>query len=1021
MRVIKNFRKGILIAFLSRPMKKAAMLGLVIISTQCFVVAQAPKIRVSGTVTDSSGRGIEGATVSEKGVRTTAVTATNGSYVINVSGENAVLVFSSVGFSSKEVRVGSLTNIPVTLEQFSSSLQDVVVVGYGSQKKANLTGAVSVVRPEEIQKRQVTTVAEGLQGLATGVNVRGGGQPGSEARIQIRGIKNLSDANPLYVIDGLITTANRDFNPDDIESLQILKDASAAAIYGSRAANGVIIITTKKGKAGPMRIDASAKASVQITPRYSLAKTPQFVSLNDSAYANAGIPRANWQKHNLNNNTDWQDAAFRTGNMQDYNVSFSGGGQGGSYLVSANYFDNNGTVISTGFKRLGLRINSQGSKGIFSIGENVAITNSKSDEMSGNPYIDVVRMLPTIAVYDPSHPAKGPYGFGNEDSARTFGTNPVAHTNLEDINNENFRIRGNIWSELKLAQWLKYRLNLGYETSSDHYKFFRKKGDWTLNQPDDPSILNENRARWQTYLVENTLSFNKSFGRHVIAAVGGQTYQNDHYELIWGNKRNILFNPTTNTYYPVLDQGNTPTTGGYINDAVILSYLGRLEYSYDDRYLLNAVIRRDGTSRFGPGYKWGNFPSVSVAWRISKEKFFNVPWVNDLKLRASYGTLGSSNIGYWDYIPIINTNSTMVMGRDQHVESGATQVKLANADLIWEKLKQQNYGFDATLFNYKLSITAEYFNSETQDVLTGMPIPLTSGNDGGNPNVNAVSLRNKGFEFSATYRENNSLIKYWAGVNLTFLRNRVLDLGYNRNEIYDGNTVTAIGEPLGMWYVLQTNGLFQSQDEVNNYKNKDGRVIQPDAKPGDIRFRDNNGDGQITNADKVVVASPWPKWEMGLNLGASYKNFEVTMNWFGSFGATVFNGYYSVVDRFDDNSNYRTDANPWTPTNTKTDFPRIVYATTLNSRGDTDRWLEDGSFFRMKYVSITYTIPSALLRKIGFNSAQISLSGQNLITFTKYNGLDPEFVNSSTLFQKGFDNFSFPNLKTYSLGLQFGF
>ncbi|MBV4359947.1 TonB-dependent receptor [Parasegetibacter sp. MAH-26] len=995
------------------------MLGLIIISSQISIFAQ-NKIKVTGAVTDSTGRGVENATVSEKGTKTTAVTAANGSFAINVASENSVLVISSVGYSSKEIKVGGLTNLHVQLQQMSSSLQDVVVVGYGSQKKANLTGAVSVVRPEEITKRQVTTVAEGLQGLASGVNVRGGGQPGSEAVIQIRGLKSLSDSKPLYVIDGLITTANRDFNPDDIESLQILKDASAAAIYGSRAANGVIIITTKKGKSGPMHIDASAKMGVQTTPRYSLTKTPQFVSLNDSAYANAGYTPDKWQKHNLSNNTDWQDATFRTGSMQDYNVSFSGGGQGGTYLVSANYFDNKGVVISTGFKRLGLRVNSQGSKGIFSIGENVAITNAQSDEMSGNPYVDVVRMLPTIGVYDPSHPAKGPYGFGNPDSANTFGTNPVAHTNLEDVNNENFRVRGNIWSELKFTPWLKYRLNLGYETSNDHYKYFRKKGDWTLNQPDDPSILNENRARWETSLIENTLNFNKSFGRHAITAVVGQTYQHDHYEQIWGNKRNILYNSSNGTYYPVLDQGNSPTTGGFTQDAVLLSYLGRLEYSYDDRYLLNAVIRRDGTSRLGPDYKWGDFPSVSAAWRISKEKFFNIPWVNDLKVRASYGTLGSSNIGYWDYIPLINTNSTMVLGSGQTVQSGATQVQLANENLKWEKLIQQNYGFDATLFDYRLAVTAEYFISKTQDVLSTMYIPRTTGNDGGFPRVNAVSLQNTGFEFSATYRENKSAVKYWAGVNLTFLKNKILDLGYNRAEIIDGNTKSTVGESLGMWYLYQTDGLFQNQSEIDNYKNKDGKVIQSGAKPGDIRFKDNNGDGQISSDDRKVVASPWPKWEMGLNLGATYKNFEVTMNWFGSFGATVYNGYHSVVDRFDDNSNYRTDVNPWTPTNTNTSFPRIVYASNLNSRGDSDRWLENGSFFRMKYVSIAYTIPSPLLKKIGFSNAQVSLSGQNLITFTKYSGLDPEFVNTN-IFQKGFDNFAFPNLKTYSLGIQFGF
>lgn len=883
------------------------------------------------------------------------------------------------------------------------------------KEKRDLTGAVSVVSPQDIQKRQATTVGEALQGLASGVNIRSAGTPGAEARVQIRGMKNLFSANPLYVIDGLITTANRDFNPNDIESIQILKDASAAAIYGSRAANGVIIITTKNGRKGPMRIDVSAKSSIQITPRYDLAGRDEFAELNYMAYDNAGVPR---QQLDLANNTNWQDAAFQTGNMQDYNVSFSGGGDNGTYLVSANYFGNKGTVISTGFDRISLRVNSQGTKGIFSIGENIAITNAKADEISGNPYADVVRLLPTIPIYDPANP--GGYGYGNEAKARTFGTNPVAIADLEDRTNENFRVRGNLWAELKLFSFLKYRLNLGYETSNDNFKYFRKEGNWTLNQAYDPAIAGENRARFETSIVENTLTFNRTFGKHTINAVAGQTYQRDKYERISGTKRNILRN-ASGQYYPVLDQGNEPQTGGYIEEAVLLSYLGRVEYNYDDRYLLNGVIRRDGSSRLGRNGQWETFPSVSAAWRVSNENFFNVAWINDLKIRAGYGILGSSNIGYWDYIPVVNTFSTVAMGRDQHIEQGATVVGLKNTNLIWERLGQMNVGFDAELFDRKLSLSAEYFIAETRDVLTNMPIPLTTGHSGPAPVANAASLRNSGFEFSATYRNVAGNVEYYATANLTTLRNRVLELGYGRNNIFVGNTVTEVGHPIGMWHVLQTDGIFQSQEEINNYRNKDGVVIQPTAQPGDIRFRDNDGNGQITNDDKVVVGSPWADVELGLNLGASYKRFEVTMNWFGAFGAKVYNGYYSLVDRFDDNSNYRSGIKPWTPENPNTDVPRAFYGSTLNSRGDSDRWLEDGTFMRLKLISIAYTFAPELLKHIGFTSAQISLSGQNLLTLTKYNGLDPEFNFDNNIYERGVDNFRFPNLKMYSVGLQFSF
>ncbi|SIN68290.1 SusC/RagA family TonB-linked outer membrane protein [Chitinophaga niabensis] len=970
------------------------------------------QVTISGKVTDSTGTALPGATVLEKGTTKMALTNGEGNFTINVSSDKAILVISFVGFQTIEKPAA---NGVITLKQLESKLEDFVVVGYGAQRKKDLTGAVSVVKAEDIQKRQVTTVAEALQGQASGIKVRAAGQPGSEAQIQIRGLKNLSDANPLYVIDGLITNANRDFNPDDIESLQILKDASAAAIYGSRAANGVIIITTKKGKNGPMKVEVSAKAATQTIPRYKLADTNEFTKLNYMAYDNAGVPRQNLQ---VQNNTDWQDVAFRTGNMQDYNASFSGGSNNGSYLVSAGYFDNKGTVIGTNFNRLSLRVNTQGKKGIFTIGENLAISYGKAKEMQGNPIVDVVRLLPTIPVYDPANP--GGYGYGNESSARTFGTNPLAIANLQNTTNANLRIRGNLFSELQILPSLKYRLNLGLETSNDHYKFIRKVGNWTLNQPIDPSRLIENRAQYFSGLIENTLNFNKTFDKHTINIIAGQSYQRTNYELIGGSKLNMLYNPSTGQYYDILDQGNSALANGYRLRTDLISYFGRLEYSYADKYLLNAVVRNDASSKFGPSYNTKTFPSVSGAWRISKEDFFSSSFINDLKVRASYGTLGSNNINEYEYQAIINTFSTVVFGPGQAQQPGATQVQLANSDLRWEVLTQQNYGVDAGFLDNRLTVTAEYFITNTKDVLLNYPILLTTGNDGGNPRVNGVTLANRGFELSANYREDRTAFKYGIGLNVTRLKNEVVDLGYGKNKTFVGNTVTQQGQPIGMWYVLETDGLFQTQAEVDNYKNKNGVVIQPSAKPGDIRFKDNNGDGQITNDDKAIVGSPWPKLEMGLNFNAAYKGFEFTMDWFASFGAKVFNGPRSVTDRFDDNSNYRKGIQPWTPENPNTSTPRAYYGTTLNSRGDIDRWLENGSFARMKYIGLSYRLPSTVVKRIGFADAQVSVSGQNLITITKYTGLDPEFSNTS-IFEKGFDYGAFPNLRTFTVGINFGF
>ncbi|EAQ50547.1 SusC/RagA family TonB-linked outer membrane protein [Leeuwenhoekiella blandensis] len=987
----------------------------------CFNQSFAQETEITGTVTTTTGEPIPFANILIKGTSQGTSADFDGIYSISAASDQ-ILVFSYVGFKTLEVPVGDQKVVDVQLQEDVATLDEIVVVGYGTQDKKDLTSAISVVKSDQIQKRQTTTVAESLQGLATGVNVRGGGQPGQEAKIEIRGLKNLQNANPLYVIDGLVTTANRDFNPNDIESIQILKDAAAAAIYGSRAANGVIIITTKKGKQGPLQVSVSSKWSVTEVPRYDLAGQEEFVRLNNMAYDNAGIPR---QDLNLDVNTDWQEEVFRTGLIQDQNVSFSGGGENSSYFMSGNYFGNKGTVIGTKFDRVSFRVNSSGTKGIFSIGENLALSNSKNNEIGGpealrgNPFIDVVRLFPTIPVYDEDNP--GGYGYGKSGVANTFAANPVAISNLIDQSIQNFRIRGNVWAELNPFPFLKYRASFGYETSFDNFKYLRKEGSWTLNQPYEASFTNQNRAQSQTKLLENTLTFTHDFGKHGLTVLAGTTYQKDSYEQINGLKRNLLVNPNTGEYFDVLDLGDQAQVGGFRNEASLLSYLGRLEYNYDDRYLLNAVFRRDGSSRFSDANKWSNFPSLSLAWRLSNESFFNIESISDLKLRASYGELGSGNIGNYEYQGFINTFGAIVLGTGQNLTPSATQVRLANSELQWETLKQTNLGLDLALFKNKLQITADYFIAKTENVLFGFPILLSTGNDGGNPIANAATVENKGFELNIAYNKviNNDL-SFNASLNFTKLNNKLVKLGNGLNESIQGNTITRAGGPVGMWYVLQTDGLFQSQDEINNYTNSEGEVIQPGAVPGDIRFVDFNDDGEITNEDKSIVASPWPDFEMGFNAGVTYKDFDFSMNWIGSFGATVYNGYRSIVDRFDDDSNYRAGVQPWTPENPNTDFPRIVKGTTLNSRADSDRWLEDGSFARLKYIGLGYSLPQNTLEKIGFSKVRLSLSAQNIITITGYEGLDPEFSNSN-IFQRGVDLGSYPNVQTYSLGVEFGF
>lgn len=890
------------------------------------------------------------------------------------------------------------------------------------QKKADLTGAVSVIKPEGFKNMAVLSVGDAMKGQASGVFVRSSGAIGREPRVEIRGIGNLTNNNPLYVIDGLPTTGNRDFNVNDIESIQILKDASAAAIYGSRAANGVIIITTKKGIGGPMKIDFASKVGIETLPRMDLMGRDAWIAITDMAYDNAiaqGVSGVTARMNHMSGNTDWQKEAFRTALLQDYNLGFSGGSETGNYLVSMNYQGNTGTTFGTSMDRYNFRVNTEGRRGKFTIGENLAVSNTFVEEMNAvfTKHTDVFRMLPTIPVYDAANP--GGFGYGNEQTARTFGSNPIATESLMQTTNENLRIRGNLFAEFQILKSLKYRLNVGLESSNDNNKFLRKIGNFTLNLPYDPSARYENKARYLSTLMENTLNFNKIVGKHTISAVAGMTYQNEMYERISAEKKNLV--RVGDLYYQVIDAGTTDAAaGGYRNEAALISYLGRVNYDYDGKYLFSATLRRDGSSRFSKANRWDNFPSVSLGWRLSKESFFNVEWISDLKLRASYGTLGSSNIGYWDYVASLNSFPIAVFGTNQHLETGMTQIKLVNEDIRWEKKIQKNFGLDVGFIQNKLQVTAEYFISTSKDVLTPLPILMSTGNDGGNPYVNAASLENKGIELTASWRESKGDFKYSVTGNFTRIRNKVLEFGYGKTVHYTWITKTELNQPLAMFYVIKTDGLFQSVAEVQAHTNSAGVVIQPAAKPGDIRYVDYNDDGKISTAgDRQICGNPWPKFEMGINFDATYKNFDASIFGFGSFGQDVFNGMSSWVNGFADNTNHLVGTSPWTPTNTSTDFPRVVYADNRNSRGDQDRWLEKGSFFKVRTMAVGYTLNPERFSKI-FNSLRVSVTAQNLITLTKYTGLDPDFIEQS-LFERGHDNSSYPTPKTLIFSLNVNF
>ncbi|MEN9918290.1 MAG: hypothetical protein RL662_726, partial [Bacteroidota bacterium] len=732
---------------------------------------------LQGVVLDDTNEPLIGVTVSVKGTTTGTTTDIDGQYAIEVA-DKQTLVFSMLGMNTKEIVYTGQNSLKVILANNDQLLDDVVVIGYQTIKKADLTGAVSVFNPKTIKNMTVTGTVGDALGSLPGLNVRTSGAPGSEGKVEIRGTGTFGNSKPLYVVDGVVSDANRDFNFNDIESIQVLKDASAAAIYGSRAGNGVIIITTKQGAEGKMKIDVSSRLTLQWLPKYNLTGRDRWIELNDMAFTNAGKSLA---KH-FDGNTDWQKEVFKTGLVQDHNVSFSGGGKESKYFISSNYQSNSGTTIGTKSERLTLRANTSATRSfsdkvLFRIGENITLSHFAIDELDTKPIIDVYRMLPTIPIYDSNN--KGGYGFGNGGRDVTFGTNPFAKEDFENTQNSNLRIRGNLFTEIEWTKMLKYKFNMGFDLSNDKHMFLRKIGDWSFNQPADPSFLTKNQAQSQGLVFDNTLEFNKKFDKHDISAVLGISYQTSEYEKIWGTKNDVL--TSGNDYYDQLDAVlMDPKTGSYKNIEKLFSVFGRLNYNFSDRYLLSFTMRRDESSKFSPDTRVGYFPSISAGWRISNESFFNVSGIDDLKIRANYGILGTSNNDVWDWVSFINTFPQAIFGNDQLV-NGMTQVKLANENLKWEKLTQFNTGFDAVFLNNRLLASFDYFNKETKDVLTEMPILLSTGNNGGNPWVNAATLQNKGFEVSLTWRDKiGKDLGYNINVNGSYLQNKIKNLGYGR-------------------------------------------------------------------------------------------------------------------------------------------------------------------------------------------------------------------------------------------------
>jgi TonB-linked SusC/RagA family outer membrane protein len=998
-----------------------------------------PSIVVTGQVLDTDGQPLPGTNILVKGTSNGTTTDMEGKFSITVDNEEAILVISFIGYLSQEIKVGTQTNISVKMDPDVQSLSEVVVVGYGTQRKQDVTGSISSLKADDLKTQGANTIQKSLQGRAAGVQVESaGGEPGSGVKILIRGTGSLNSNNPLYIVDGVQVDNINNLNPTDVQSMDILKDASAAAIYGSRASNGVVLITTKSGSSGDIKIDFNSYAGFSnVTKKLDVLNAQEWASVSNAAHDNAGLARLDAANNPpAGKDTDWQKQIYHTAPVQNYALSAGGGGTNYNFNVSGGYMNQDGIVKNTNYERLNLRMKSEFTKGILKVGESIILSRENSKPQNpglggqgGNPVESAAKMIPVFDVYDPA--AVG--GYSGAYGPVVDVANPVASLNLQKIRNNTNTAIINLFAEISILDGLKYKYNLGYtNTAQDNFNYIQpyQVGALFVNQL---SKLTEFHSQNNYFLQEHTLNYSKTFGKHSLQALGGFTFQDTKYRSLTGYKTGMP------NGIEVLDAGTAnASVGSNAKEYALLSYLGRLVYSFDNRYVITGTFRRDGSSRFGTGYKYGNFPSIALAWNASNEDFFTAlaPVVTTLKVRGSYGVLGNQEIPNYLYVPTINSNINYVVGQGQYLWNGSTQTAFATPNIKWESSKTFDVGTDWGFFNNALSLTADYFIRKNTDILLQVPLPLSSGASGSNPYVNAGSITNKGLELALNYNGQVSDFKYQFTGTLTSIKNKVTSLGTGSQQIFGGQpthhgasaTVTQAGLPVGSFYLIKDQGLFQSQEEINAYT-KNGQLIQPNAKPGDIKFLDANGDGVIDQNDRQYAGSPTPKFSFGFGGNASWKNFDLSIFFQGTQGNKIYNGFRQDLESMSLEENYsKSTLNAWTPANTNTDMPRaVINDPNYNSQTST-RFLENGSYLRFKTLQFGYTLPKAVLTKAKITNCRFYVSFDNLFTITGYKGFNPDIGRTDTglpysVLDRGVDfgHVAYPLPRTSMLGVQLSF
>ncbi|SMO50473.1 SusC/RagA family TonB-linked outer membrane protein [Gracilimonas mengyeensis] len=984
------------------------------------------EITVTGRVTDSeSGETLPGVNIVIKGTLNGTTTNLDGEFTLRVPGSNTILVFSYVGFETQEITVGSQEYLDVKLVERIGSLSEVVVVGYGTQRRMEVTSSISSVPATEIAQQTTTNLNQALQGRVAGVNItQNSGAPGAGISVDVRGIGTIGNSSPLYVIDGIPGGDINSINPQNIKSIEILKDASAAAIYGANGANGVVLVTTKGGTIGEAQIDFDMTRGIQqLSNKMDMLNAEQYARMQNEARAASGLETYWDNPSSLGKGTDWQDELSQNAVMQKYNLSVSGGTEDLQYFVSGGYYDQEGVLVGSGFERGSIQANADYKiNDYFKIGNRLSLARTNQASIpedypfaTDNRIVGALEMSPTVPVFRDGQYA-GPLG---DFEGSSQGPNPVGLAVINDVENKVSNVVNRAYIEITPIENLIIKSELGVDYTDGNYFEFNPTYRWGITSSSIAQLYrgSSNSFGWTS---QTTARYQDTFKQyHDVNFLAGFSVSESRYESIDASAQGFISEKVR--VLSAADQINSLSE--FVEEEAMIGYFGRINYAFDSKYLFTGNVRVDGSSKFGEGNRYGVFPSFSVGWRLSEEQFLSdINALDDLKLRVSWGKSGNSQIGNYNYATRLNLSQYYVFGSGQEIVPGVAPNSVPNKDVKWETTTQTNIGVDLALFQDKINFTADYFIKNTTDMLVPVPIPSSSGITEA-PYQNAGEIENKGLEIAMFYQNSVGDFYYKIGGNFSAISNEVLDLGGGLPVpspiLYRESvrlTRTEKGRSVGEFYGYKTDGIFQNQSEV------DSHADQPGAAPGDIRFVDVNGDGVINDSDRTYIGSPIPDFQYGINANFSYKNFDLNMLFSGVQGNKLMNTMgYRLLNGSHIGNKMAGVLDRWTGPGTSNEMPRLTWNDPNDNARISDRYVEDGSYFRLKNILLAYNLSESMLEKIGARSARIFVSARNLFTITDYSGFDPELgkVDNNNL-NYGIDMGNYPVPRSFNIGVSLG-